>query len=88
MPTDEGYRVYVDSPDEPASLWHGGTPPPSSRELRPATASPAQVMENGLARCLSRLSRNVGFVLAPDIAAHGLAAHRPRAAAGPARSWW
>ena len=66
VPTDEGYRVYVDSlmgqkplaPGDAAAIAH---------ELRPAEASVDHVMENA-SHLLSRLSRHVGFVLAPDIA--------------------
>ena len=66
IPTDEGYRVYVDSlmgrqplaPGDAAAIAH---------ELRPAEASVDHVMENA-SHLLSRLSRHVGFVLAPDIA--------------------
>jgi heat-inducible transcriptional repressor len=65
VPTDEGYRVYVDSlmarsPLAPveaqaiAELGHGDT-------------SAAQTLERA-SQLLSRLSRSVGFVLAPDIA--------------------
>ena len=86
MPTDEGYRVYVDS-----LMSHGRCRAREAAaiesELRPLDGSPSQVMENA-SHLLSRLSRNVGFVLAPDIGARHLPPHRPRAAAPPARSWW
>jgi heat-inducible transcriptional repressor len=66
VPTDDGYRFYVDS------LM--GRRPLGSRDaaaihssLRLAEASPNQVLENA-SHVLSRLSRHVGFVLAPDIA--------------------
>jgi heat-inducible transcriptional repressor len=65
IPTDEGYRVYVDS------LM--GSRPLAPREaqaiaeLRHGEASAEQTMERA-SQVLSRLSRNVGFVLAPDIA--------------------
>lgn len=66
VPTDEGYRVYVDSlmgrrplpPGDAAAI---------AQELRPLEASVDHVMENA-SHLLSRLSRHVGFVLAPDIA--------------------
>jgi heat-inducible transcriptional repressor len=66
VPTDEGYRVYVDSlmgrrpltPGDAAAITH---------ELRPGEASVDHVMEKA-SQILSRLSRHVGFVLAPDIA--------------------
>lgn len=66
VPTDEGYRVYVDSlmpqerlsNEDVAAVIHA---------LNEKVASPEQVVENA-SQILSRLSRNVGFVLAPDIA--------------------
>ena len=66
VPTDEGYRVYVDT------LVGRGRSPPATRqriesELRSADASAEQTMERA-SHLLSRLSRHVGFVLAPDIA--------------------
>jgi len=66
VPTDEGYRFYVDS-------LMGHRPLPSREAaairqgLRAREASPHQVMESA-SHLLSRLSRNVGFVLSPDIA--------------------
>jgi len=66
VPTDEGYRLYVDSLMGPRNL--------APREaaviadaLGSSGASPEQVMEKA-SHLLSRLSRHVGFVLAPDIA--------------------
>jgi heat-inducible transcriptional repressor len=66
VPTDEGYRLYVDSLMGPRPL------PPGEREaieaeLRSGDPSVAQMMERA-SHLLSRLSRHVGFVLAPDIA--------------------
>jgi len=66
VPTDEGYRVYVDSlmgrrslrPDDAAAI---------AQELRPVEASADHVMEKA-SQLLSRLSRHVGFALVPDIA--------------------
>jgi heat-inducible transcriptional repressor len=66
VPTDEGYRIYVDSlmghrplaPGEAATI---------ASELRSPDASVEQTMERA-SHLLSRLSRHVGFVLAPDIA--------------------
>jgi heat-inducible transcriptional repressor len=66
VPTDEGYRVYVDSlmgrpplpPGDAAAI---------AQELDPREASVDHVMEKA-SQVLSRLSRHVGFVLAPDIA--------------------
>jgi heat-inducible transcriptional repressor len=65
MPTDEGYRVYVDSlmseqplsPDDAAAIDQG---------LRAGAGAP-QVLEKA-SHILSKLSRNIGFVLAPDVA--------------------
>jgi heat-inducible transcriptional repressor len=66
VPTDEGYRFYVDSlmgvpplpPGEAAAI---------ASALGGGDASAAQAMERA-SQILSRLSRYVGFVLAPDIA--------------------
>jgi heat-inducible transcriptional repressor len=65
MPTDEGYRFYVDglvghaplAASEAAAIETG---------LRPREGSPQQVMENA-SQLLSRHSRQVGFVLVPEI---------------------
>src|SRR5438552_8273450 len=66
QPTDEGYRVYVDS-----LMSHS---PLSARdaaaidfELRALEGSPDQVMETA-SHLLSRHSGNVGFVLVPEFA--------------------
>jgi heat-inducible transcriptional repressor len=66
VPTDEGYRYFVDSlmrreplPARDAAAIRSG--------LRPRDGSPQEVLENAV-HLLSRLSRNVAFVLAPDIA--------------------
>lgn len=64
MPTDEGYRVFVDSlmsarplpPREAAAI---------DSELRAGEGSTRQVLETA-SHVLSKLSRNVGFVLGPD----------------------
>ena len=65
MPTDEGYRVYVDS-----LMSHLPLPARDAAaidsELRPREGSPSEVME-AASHILSRLSRNVGFVVAPEI---------------------
>lgn len=66
MPTDDGYRYYVDSltgrtplpPQDAAAIASG---------LRPPERSPERVLEKA-SGLLSRLSRNVGFVIAPDMA--------------------
>jgi heat-inducible transcriptional repressor len=66
VPTDEGYRLYVDSLALPRNLA-----PAEARtiatELGSSEASAEQTMERA-SHLLSRLSRHVGFVLAPDIA--------------------
>ena len=66
VPTDEGYRVYVDSLTGPRPLAPGEAERIAS-ELRSTEASAEQTMERA-SHLLSRLSRHVGFVLAPDIA--------------------
>jgi len=65
VPTDEGYRLYVDSlgpqplaPGERLAI---------DAALGAREASAEQTMERA-SQLLSRLSRHVGFVLAPDIA--------------------
>jgi heat-inducible transcriptional repressor len=66
VPTDEGYRFFVDSLMGPPTL-----PPGEAAAIADALgssrSSPEQVMERA-SHILSRLSRHVGFVLAPDIA--------------------
>src|SRR5512134_1018616 len=66
VPTDDGYRVYVDSLMGPRPLAPGEADRIES-ELRSGDASVEQTMERA-SHVLSRLSRHVGFVLAPDIA--------------------
>ncbi|HEX9186389.1 MAG TPA: heat-inducible transcriptional repressor HrcA [Vicinamibacteria bacterium] len=66
VPTDEGYRVYVDSLMGLRPLAPGDAERIES-ELRSADASVEQTMERA-SHLLSRLSRHVGFVLAPDVA--------------------
>src|SRR5215510_549900 len=63
LPTDEGYRVFVDTLMEPAALPHKDAAA-IDQALRTPEASPTQVLENA-SQLLSRLSRNVGFVLGP-----------------------
>jgi heat-inducible transcriptional repressor len=66
MPTDEGYRVYVDTLMAPAAL--GAREAAAIRsELLPGEASPQGVAEHA-SQILSRLSRSVGFVMTPDLA--------------------
>jgi heat-inducible transcriptional repressor len=66
VPTDEGYRFFVDSLMERPPL-----PPGDAAAIAEAfstrDASTERVMENA-SHVLSSLSRAVGFVLAPDIA--------------------
>jgi heat-inducible transcriptional repressor len=66
MPTDEGYRVYVD-----CLMSHEPLPPKDAAAIESgigrSESSTHQVMENA-SQILSRLSRNAGFVLMPDIA--------------------
>ena len=65
VPTDEGYRLYVDSLALPRDL----DPAEAKRiasELGSSDASVEQTMERA-SHLLSGLSRHVGFVLAPDI---------------------
>jgi heat-inducible transcriptional repressor len=66
VPTDDGYRYFVDTlmgraplPARDAAAIRSG--------LRPREGSPQEVLENAV-HLLSRLSRNVAFVLAPDLA--------------------
>jgi heat-inducible transcriptional repressor len=66
LPTDEGYRVYVDSLMDRPALSPGEAAAIASA-LAGREASAAQVMQRA-SQILSRLSRHVGFVLAPDIA--------------------
>jgi heat-inducible transcriptional repressor len=66
VPTDEGYRFYVDSLMERPPLPPGEAAAIASA-LGGGDASAGQAMERA-SQILSRLSRYVGFVLAPDIA--------------------
>jgi heat-inducible transcriptional repressor len=65
IPTDEGYRLYVDSLTGPRVLDPAEAEHIVS-ELGSSDASVQQTMERA-SHLLSRLSRHVGFVLAPDI---------------------
>jgi heat-inducible transcriptional repressor len=65
IPTDEGYRVYVDSLMGPSPLAVGEAK--AIAELHSPDASASQTLER-TSQLLSRLSRHVGFVLVPDIA--------------------
>jgi len=65
MPTDEGYRVYVDALMQPESLPRNEAAAIDSA-LRPAGGSPGRMLESA-SQLLSRLSRNVAFVVAPDL---------------------
>jgi heat-inducible transcriptional repressor len=66
QPTDEGYRVYVDSLMSQQPLAPRDVAAIAS-ELRRADASPEQVMESA-SQLLSRHSGRMGFVLVPDLA--------------------
>jgi heat-inducible transcriptional repressor len=66
LPTDEGYRVYVDS----LMGWRPlGEAEASTIEeaIAASDATPTKVLA-AASHLLSHLSRNVGFVIAPDIA--------------------
>jgi heat-inducible transcriptional repressor len=66
MPTDEGYRVYVDTLMRHEPLPERDAAAISS-EIHDHEASPSQVIEHA-SHVLSKHSGNVGFVLVPDIA--------------------
>jgi heat-inducible transcriptional repressor len=66
VPTDEGYRFYVDALMKAHPLAPGEAARIAS-ELRAPDGSVEQTMERA-SHVLSSLSRHVGFVLAPDIA--------------------
>ena len=65
VPTDEGYRVYVDSlmSQEPLPSREAAT---ISKHLRVRDGSAQQVLQDA-SHVLSRLSHHVAFALAPDI---------------------
>jgi heat-inducible transcriptional repressor len=65
VPTDDGYRVFVDSLMDRRPLPPGDAAAIASAFSTP-DASAERVMENA-SHVLSSLSRAVGFVLAPDI---------------------
>jgi heat-inducible transcriptional repressor len=65
VPTDEGYRFYVDSLMGLAALGPGEQRE-IDEELRTKDASAERTMERA-SQLLSRLSRHVGFVLIPEI---------------------
>jgi heat-inducible transcriptional repressor len=66
IPTDEGYRLYVDSLARPLALAPAEVERIAS-ELGSSDSSAQQTMERA-SHLLSRLSRHVGFVITPDIA--------------------
>jgi heat-inducible transcriptional repressor len=66
QPTDQGFRVYVDSLMSHQALTPRDAAAIAS-ELRRGDASPEQVMESA-SHVLSRLSGRMGFVLVPDLA--------------------
>jgi heat-inducible transcriptional repressor len=66
VPTDDGYRFYVDSLMDAVPL-----PPGEAAAIASALGggdTPAALVMERASQVLSRLSRYVGFVLAPDIA--------------------
>jgi heat-inducible transcriptional repressor len=65
MPTDEGYRVYVDTLMGPAALGAREAAAIES-ELRPLDGTPQGVAEHA-SHLLGRLSRSMGFVMTPDM---------------------
>lgn len=65
LPTDEGYRVFVDSLMQHQPLGRQDAAAIDSA-LRGSDGTPTQVLESA-SQLLSRLSRNVGFVIAPDV---------------------
>lgn len=65
LPTDEGYRVYVDSLMAHEDLQNQELAA-IDQALRSKEGSPTQVLENA-SQLLSRLSHNVGLVLAPNL---------------------
>jgi heat-inducible transcriptional repressor len=67
VPTDEGYRLFVDSLMMDRHPLAPGDAAAVASALASPDASTEQVMEKA-SHLLSRLSRHVGFVLAPDIA--------------------
>ena len=66
LPTDEAYRFYVSSVLDQRRPLPAREAAAIDSELRPRDASPVQVMENA-SHLLSRLTHNVGFVLAPEM---------------------
>src|SRR5258706_2560885 len=66
VPTDEGYRVYVDTLMGRPPV-HPGRAAAIPEGVR-AGPAPVNHMRERASQVLSRLSRHVGFVLAPDIA--------------------
>jgi heat-inducible transcriptional repressor len=65
VPTDDGYRVYVDSLMRPAFLPVREVAAIES-ELGPGQASSAEQVVEKASQVLSRFSRKVGFVLVPE----------------------
>jgi heat-inducible transcriptional repressor len=65
VPTDDGYRLYVDSLMRPASLPVREVAAIDS-ELGPGQASSAEQVVEKASQVLSRFSRKVGFVLVPE----------------------
>jgi heat-inducible transcriptional repressor len=65
VPTDEGYRTYVDSlmTQRPLAAAEASA---IDHALKGADGSPTQALEN-VSQLLSKLTHNVGFVLLPDL---------------------
>lgn len=66
VPTDDGYRFFVDSLMDRSPLPPGDAAAVASA-FAATDASTERIMENA-SHLLSRLSRHVGFVIAPDLA--------------------
>ena len=78
VPTDEGYRVYVDSLMGRRPLAPGEAAARSQRAAAQRDASAEQTLERA-SHLLSRLSRQRGLRARPRHRAHQLPARRPRA---------
>jgi heat-inducible transcriptional repressor len=69
IPTDDGYRLFVDSilSHRPAQALPAREAAAIASGLRPRDGSSGQILENA-SHLLSRMSRNVAFVLVPELA--------------------
>ena len=68
VPTDEGYRVYVDSPDGPQPLAAGRGASASTPSCARPTARPSRRWRTASQHPVAAQPATSGFVLAPDIA--------------------